>query len=152
MDGFILYRVRENGNPAPPMSTFEEYGTRKEMWGARDGALVRALASHQCGPGSNPGVYLSIIIYLFIYFYGTHRNQSTFYLDDEERKSRGSRRLKYGSSDKDYDEDEKDGAAAFDLDGDDDDNDDDGCDDNYDDESEDEEQGSERQPKGKLSK
>ena len=135
------------------MSTFEEYGTRKEMWGARDGALVRALASHQCGPGSNPGVYLSIIIYLFIYFfYGTHRNQSTFYLDDEERKSRGSRRLKYGSSDKDYDEDEKDGAAAFDLDGDDDDNDDDGCDDNYDDESEDEEEGSERQPKGKPSK
>ena len=152
MDGFILYRVRENGNPAPPMSTLEEYGTRKEMWGARDGALVRALASHQCGPGSNPGFYLSIIIYLFFFFYGTHRNQSTFYLDDEERKSRGSRRLKYGSSDKDYDEDEKDGAAAFDLDGDDDDNDDDGCDDNYDDESEDEEEGSERQPKGKLSK
>ena len=100
--------------------------------------------------------YLSIIIYLFIYlfiyFYGTHRNQSTCYLNDEERKSRGSRRLKYGSSDKDYDEDEKDGAAAFGLDGDDDDNDDDGCDDNYDDESEDEEEGSERQPKGKLSK
>ena len=24
--------------------------------GARDGAEVRALASHQCGPGSNPGV------------------------------------------------------------------------------------------------
>ena len=23
---------------------------------ARDGAAVRALASHQCGPGSNPGV------------------------------------------------------------------------------------------------
>ena len=69
MDGFILYRVRENGKPAPPMSTFEEYGTRKEMWGARDGALVRALASHQCGPGSNPGVYLSIIIYLFIYLF-----------------------------------------------------------------------------------
>ena len=92
--------------------------------------------------------YLSIIIYLFI-FYGTHRNQNTFFLDDEERKSRGSRRLKYGSSDKDHDEDEKDAAAAFDLDGDDDDNDDDGCDDNYDDESE-EEGGSERQPKGKL--
>ncbi|XP_073229451.1 uncharacterized protein [Porites lutea] len=33
------------------------------------------------------------------------RNQSTFYLDDEERKSRGSRRLKYGSSDKDHDTD-----------------------------------------------
>ena len=25
-------------------------------WGARNGAVVRALASHQCGPGSNPGV------------------------------------------------------------------------------------------------
>ena len=24
--------------------------------GARDGAVVRALASHQCSPGSNPGV------------------------------------------------------------------------------------------------
>ena len=24
--------------------------------GARDGAMVRALAFHQCGPGSNPGV------------------------------------------------------------------------------------------------
>ena len=95
---------------------------------------------------------LNHYFFLSLFFYGTHRNQSTFYLDDEERKSRGSRRLKYGSSDKDYDEDEKDGAAAFDLDGDDDDNDDDDCDDNYDDESEDEEQGSERQPKGKLSK
>lgn len=75
------------------------------------------------------------------------RNQSTFYLDDEERKSRGSRRLKYGSSDKDHHEDEKDAAAAFDRDDDDDDSDDDGCDDNYDDESEEEEEGSERQPK-----
>ena len=72
-------------------------------------------------------------------------------MDDEERKSRGSRRLKYGSSDKDHGEDEKDAAAAFDPYGDGDDNDDDGCDDNYDDESE-EEEGSERQPKGKLSK
>ena len=25
-------------------------------WGARDGAVVKALASHQCGPGSTPGV------------------------------------------------------------------------------------------------
>ena len=24
------------------------------LWGARDGAVVRALAYHQCGPGSNP--------------------------------------------------------------------------------------------------
>ena len=26
------------------------------FFGSRDGAVVRALASHQCGPGSNPGV------------------------------------------------------------------------------------------------
>ena len=25
-------------------------------WGARDDAVVRALASHQCGLGSNPGI------------------------------------------------------------------------------------------------
>ena len=27
-----------------------------EIWGARDGAVSRALAFHQCEPGSNPGV------------------------------------------------------------------------------------------------
>ena len=26
------------------------------LWGSRNGAVVRALASHQCGPGSNSGV------------------------------------------------------------------------------------------------
>jgi len=26
------------------------------FWGERDGAVVKALASHQCGPVSNPGV------------------------------------------------------------------------------------------------
>ena len=25
-------------------------------WGSKGGAVVRALASHQCGPGSNPGL------------------------------------------------------------------------------------------------
>ena len=25
------------------------------IWGARDGTVVRALAPHRCGPGSNPG-------------------------------------------------------------------------------------------------
>ena len=25
-------------------------------WGSRDGAVVRALTSHQCGPGSIPGL------------------------------------------------------------------------------------------------
>ena len=28
----------------------------KVLKGSKSGALVRALASHQCGPGSNPGV------------------------------------------------------------------------------------------------
>ena len=27
-----------------------------EVWGARDSAVVTALASHQCGPGSTTGV------------------------------------------------------------------------------------------------
>ena len=26
------------------------------LWGARDGTVVRALASHQCGPGSKPSI------------------------------------------------------------------------------------------------
>ena len=26
------------------------------LWGARDGVVMKALASHQCGPGSDPGV------------------------------------------------------------------------------------------------
>ena len=29
---------------------------RSKGGGARDGAVVRAVASHQCGPGSNPGI------------------------------------------------------------------------------------------------
>ena len=41
---------------------------RSLMWGARDGAVVRALASHQCGPGSNPVVNakcgLSLLLFL----------------------------------------------------------------------------------------
>ena len=32
------------------------YTQRKEILGSKGGAVVRALASHQCGPGSNPGV------------------------------------------------------------------------------------------------
>ena len=33
---------------------------------ARDGAVVRALASHQCGPGSNPGVHAICGLSLFL--------------------------------------------------------------------------------------
>ena len=32
------------------------WGPRAVCWGARDGAVVRALAFHQSGPGSNPGI------------------------------------------------------------------------------------------------
>ena len=31
-------------------------GSREQGAGSRDGAVVRALASHQCGPGSIPGL------------------------------------------------------------------------------------------------
>ena len=38
-------------------------------WGSRDGAVVRALAFHQCGPGSIPGLDvicgLSLLLVLF---------------------------------------------------------------------------------------
>ena len=34
--------------------------------GARDGAVVRVLASHQCGPGSNPGVEAICGLSLFL--------------------------------------------------------------------------------------
>jgi len=39
----FLFRVRDNG--------FEKITGK----GSRDGMVVRALASHQCGPGSTPG-------------------------------------------------------------------------------------------------
>ena len=35
---------------------FGSYYEQSQSWGARDGAVVRALASNQCDPGSNPGV------------------------------------------------------------------------------------------------
>ena len=40
------------------------------VWGARNGAVVRALASHECGPDSNPGVNticgLSLLLVLYL--------------------------------------------------------------------------------------
>ena len=35
---------------------FGSYYEQSQSWGTRDGAVVRALASNQCDPGSNPGV------------------------------------------------------------------------------------------------
>lgn len=34
----------------------KENHRRERSRGRKGGAVVRALASHQCGPGSNPGV------------------------------------------------------------------------------------------------
>jgi len=34
---------------------FIHYKLAKKVQGSRDGVVVRALASHQCGPGSIPG-------------------------------------------------------------------------------------------------
>ena len=36
------------------------------IWGARDGTVVRALAPHQCGPGSNPGVDAICVLSLLL--------------------------------------------------------------------------------------
>ena len=36
--------------------TFSDFWGKKINKGSRDGAVVRALASHQCGPGSIPGL------------------------------------------------------------------------------------------------
>ena len=58
------------------------------LLGGRDGAVVRALTSHQCGPGLNPGVDaicgLSLLLVLvpglrvffrFLQFFSPHKNQ-----------------------------------------------------------------------------
>ena len=35
---------------------FASISVAREVWRSRDGAVVRALAAHQCGPGSIPGL------------------------------------------------------------------------------------------------
>ena len=41
-----------------------------DLMGSKGGAVMRALASHQCGPGSNPGVEaicgLSLLLVLYL--------------------------------------------------------------------------------------
>ena len=44
--------------------------------GARDGAVMRALASHQCGPGSNPGIDAICGLSLLLVFSFTPRGFS----------------------------------------------------------------------------
>ena len=49
-----LVNIGEEARPIPvPRRRGEKHAL---FWGARGGAVVRALASHQCGPVSNPGV------------------------------------------------------------------------------------------------
>ena len=38
------------------LASSKRFMVGEQGWGARDGAVVRVLASHQCGPGSNPRV------------------------------------------------------------------------------------------------
>ena len=64
-------------------------------WGARDGAVVRALTSHQCGPGSNPGVDpicgLSLLLVLSEYSsfpLSSKTNISKFQFDQESGRPR----------------------------------------------------------------
>jgi len=35
-------------------------------WGSRDGAVVRELASHQCGPGSIPGPVVTCVVVVLV--------------------------------------------------------------------------------------
>ena len=51
--GLILFTLTFGlNNDSQQSSTVK----RVWFWEARDGAVVRVLASHQCGPGLNPGV------------------------------------------------------------------------------------------------
>ena len=51
--GFILFTLTFRlNNDSQQSSTVKKVW----FWEARDGAVVRVLASHQCGPGLNPGV------------------------------------------------------------------------------------------------
>jgi len=53
-----------------------------KVWGSKGGAVVRALASHQCGPGSNPGVNttcgLSLLLVLFLAPRGFSQGSTVF--------------------------------------------------------------------------
>ena len=50
------WRRGRNPTAADPQRSTEQSKERKKACGSRDGAVVRALASHQCGPGSIPGL------------------------------------------------------------------------------------------------
>ena len=52
-----LQNLVNTGEEARPIPAPRRKGQNHALFGgARSGAVVRALASHQCGPGSNPGV------------------------------------------------------------------------------------------------
>ena len=61
-----IFHAQAASNVTPPHT--QDLLSFNGFWGARDGAVVRALASHQCGPGSNPGVHaicgLSLLLVL----------------------------------------------------------------------------------------
>ena len=56
LDSFIVCFFPDRAQPSVAFLAFGSYYEQSQSWGARDGAVVRALASNQCGRGSNPGV------------------------------------------------------------------------------------------------
>ena len=56
LDSFIVCFFPDRAQPSVAFLAFGSYYEQSQSWGARDGTVVRALASNQCGRGSNPGV------------------------------------------------------------------------------------------------
>ena len=54
--GKYKYKLYTFRNERQTLSSSLPSSSSSSSRGARNGAVVRALASHQCGPGSNPGV------------------------------------------------------------------------------------------------
>ena len=54
--GYMFYLLHNVSSFLPVYLSSDKYMITIFTRGARDGAVVRALASHQCGLGSNPGV------------------------------------------------------------------------------------------------
>ena len=60
------FKIAKKSNFLPAIQV---HGGAGVLWGSRDGAVVRALVSHQCGPGLIPGPDaisgLSLLLVLF---------------------------------------------------------------------------------------
>ena len=56
LDSFVVRFFPDRAQRSRAFLAFGSYYEQSQSWGARDGTVVRALASNQCDPGSNPGV------------------------------------------------------------------------------------------------